>query len=78
MTKTSHPEPHAYVVRIYRRTAQWLAGCVEDVRSGRVSPFGSPAELWAAIGGPTPSTPADSSTAPQQAPQSTPTTEPRR
>lgn len=77
MTKTSHPEPHSYVVRVYRRTAQWLAGCVEDVRSGRVSPFGSPAELWAAIGGPASSAPADSA-ALQQAPEPTPTTEPRR
>jgi hypothetical protein len=56
MTKPLHPEPHSYVVRVYRRTAQWLAGCVEDVHTGRVSPFGTPAELWAAIGGPHAST----------------------
>jgi hypothetical protein len=52
MTKHSHTEPKSYVVRVYRRTARWFAGCVEDVRSGRVRQFRTAADLWAAIGGP--------------------------
>jgi hypothetical protein len=53
MTKPTHNEPRSYVVRVYRRTARWFAGHVEDVRSGQVRPFRSSHELWSAIGGPT-------------------------
>ena len=52
MKKHFANEPRSYVVRVYRRTARWFAGCVEDVRSGRVQPFHSANELWSAIGGP--------------------------
>jgi hypothetical protein len=52
MTKPNRNEPRSYVVRVYRRTARWFAGSVEDVRSGQVRPFRSAGELWAAIGGP--------------------------
>lgn len=57
MTKPTRNEPRSYVVRVYRRTARWFAGHVEDVRSGRVRPFRSAHELWSAIGGPTRLTP---------------------
>jgi hypothetical protein len=52
MTKPTRNEPRSYVVRVYRRTARWFAGHVEEVRSGKVRPFRSAHELWAAIGGP--------------------------
>jgi hypothetical protein len=52
MTKLNRNEPRSYVVRVYRRTARWFAGYVEDVRSGQVRPFSSAHELWSAIGGP--------------------------
>ena len=52
MTKPTRNEPRSYVVRVYRRTARWFAGHVEDVRSGQMRPFRSAQELWAAIGGP--------------------------
>lgn len=52
MTKSFKNEPRSYVVRVYRRTARWFAGCVEDVRTGRVQSFRSASELWSAIGGP--------------------------
>jgi hypothetical protein len=52
MTKLNRNEPRSYVVRVYRRTACWFAGYVEDVRSGQVRPFSSAHELWSAIGGP--------------------------
>jgi hypothetical protein len=52
MTKLIRNEPRSYVVRVYRRTARWFAGYVEDVRSGQVRPFRSAHELWSAIGGP--------------------------
>ena len=51
MTKIARNEPRSYVVRVYRRTTRWFAGCVEDVRSGQVRPFHSAQELWSAIGG---------------------------
>lgn len=56
MTKLNRNEPRSYVVRVYRRTARWFAGYVEDVRSGQVRPFRSAHELWSAIGGPARST----------------------
>jgi hypothetical protein len=52
MTKPTRNEPRSYVVRVYRRTARWFAGHVEDVRSGQTRPFRSAQELWSAIGGP--------------------------
>ena len=52
MTKPTRNEPRSYVVRVYRRTARWFAGYVEDVRSGQKRPFRSAHELWSAIGGP--------------------------
>jgi hypothetical protein len=52
MTKSTRNEPRSYVVRVYRRTARWFAGSVEDVRSGQLRPFRSAQELWSAIGGP--------------------------
>jgi hypothetical protein len=52
MTKPIRNEPRSYVVRVYRRTARWFAGYVEDVRSGQVRSFRSAHELWSAIGGP--------------------------
>jgi hypothetical protein len=52
MTKINRNEPRSYVVRVYRRTARWFAGYVEDVRSGQKRPFNSAQELWSAIGGP--------------------------
>ena len=52
MTKPTRNEPRSYVVRVYRRTARWFAGHVEDVRSGQMRPFRSAQELWSAIGGP--------------------------
>lgn len=52
MTKITRNEPRSYVVRVYRRTARWFAGYVEDVRSGQVRPFRSALELWSAVGGP--------------------------
>ena len=52
MTKPLRNEPRSYVVRVYRRTARWFAGSIEDVRSGQVRPFRSALELWSAIGGP--------------------------
>jgi hypothetical protein len=52
MTKLTRNEPRSYVVRVYRRTARWFAGHVEDVRSGHMRPFRSAQELWSAIGGP--------------------------
>jgi hypothetical protein len=52
MTKITRNEPRSYVVRVYRRTARWFAGYVEDVRSGQVRPFRSAHELWSAVGGP--------------------------
>ena len=52
MTKPTRNEPRSYVVRVYRRTARWFAGHVEDVRSGQMRPFRSAHELWSAIGGP--------------------------
>jgi hypothetical protein len=52
MSKLNRNEPRSYVVRVYRRTARWFAGYVEDVRTGQVRPFRSAHELWSAIGGP--------------------------
>lgn len=52
MSPRHPPEPRSYVVRVYRRGPEALAGSVEDVRTGRSRAFASAAELWRAIGGP--------------------------
>jgi hypothetical protein len=36
---------YSYVIRIYRRDGEALAGLVEDVRTSRTAPFQSLAEL---------------------------------
>jgi hypothetical protein len=42
---------HSYVVRVYRRDAEALAGLVEDVQTARTAPFRSLAELCDVIAG---------------------------
>ena len=44
-------EIYSYVIRIYRRDAESLAGVVEDVQSSRTVPFQSLAELWEVLSG---------------------------
>lgn len=39
----------SYVVRIYRRDRRVVAGVVEDVQTGKSTPFRSFADLWAAL-----------------------------
>jgi hypothetical protein len=52
MRKTpNYRRPRSYVVRIYRQSANRLAGQVEDIQNGLILPFRSAAELWLAIGG---------------------------
>lgn len=52
MRKTpNYRRPRSYVIRIYRQSANRLAGQVEDIQSGLILPFRSSAELWLAIGG---------------------------
>jgi hypothetical protein len=41
------PKP-TFIVRLYRETRP-AAGVVEDVRSGRRTPFGNSEELWNAL-----------------------------
>ena len=36
----------SYVVRVYRQEADGVAGVVESVETGDVTPFRSPDELW--------------------------------
>jgi hypothetical protein len=50
-TRRYDREPRSYVIRVYRRSTRLLSGCVQDVRSGKTSPFQSMRELWSAIGG---------------------------
>lgn len=42
---------HSYVIRVYRRDADALAGLVEDVQSGRSAPFQSLPELCELLSG---------------------------
>lgn len=42
----------SFVIRIYRRDRQGIAGLVEDVRTGKSTPFSSLATLWAALTAP--------------------------
>ena len=44
-------EIRSYLVRIYRHDAEALAGVVEDVRSSRITPFQSLAELCQVLSG---------------------------
>lgn len=44
-------EIHSYVIRIYRRDAESLAGVVEDVQGSRSAPFQSLAELCELLSG---------------------------
>jgi hypothetical protein len=44
-------EIDSYVIRIYRRDADALAGVVEDVQSSRTAPFQSLAELCEVLSG---------------------------
>ena len=39
----------SFVIRIYRRDRQGIAGLVEDVNTGHATPFSSLATLWAAL-----------------------------
>jgi hypothetical protein len=39
----------SFVIRVYRQSARDFAGVVEDVRTGRSTPFHGFAELWAAL-----------------------------
>lgn len=55
----------SYVVTVYRRQADLVAGTVQDVRSGRTVPFQDMEELWQAIGR-SPSGRASSSSRPQE------------
>ncbi|GAA4359769.1 hypothetical protein GCM10023165_56250 [Variovorax defluvii] len=44
-------EIRSYLVRVYRHDADSLAGVVEDVRSSRIVPFQSLAELCLVLSG---------------------------
>jgi len=44
-------EIRSYLIRVYRQDAQALAGVVEDVRSSRIAPFQSLAELCDVLSG---------------------------
>jgi hypothetical protein len=43
--------PHAFIVRVYRCTADGLAGQVQDTLTGRIRVFRCMEELWTALGG---------------------------
>jgi hypothetical protein len=40
-----------FVIRVYRRDTDAVAGVLEDVRSSRCAPFKSAADLWQLISG---------------------------
>ena len=42
----------SYVVRVYRQESDGVAGVVESVETGDVTPFRSPDELWATLSRP--------------------------
>jgi len=42
----------SYVVRVYRQEAEGVAGVVESVETGNLSPFRSSDELWATLSRP--------------------------
>lgn len=42
-------ELRSYVVRVYRQQEDGVAGVVESVATGQLTPFRSPAELWAIV-----------------------------
>jgi hypothetical protein len=39
----------SYVVRLYRRELEGIAGMVESVETGEATPFRSPDELWSVL-----------------------------
>jgi hypothetical protein len=41
----------SYVIRIYRRDADAIAGVIEDVRSNHTAAFKSLADLWQVLSG---------------------------
>ncbi|AVP97177.1 hypothetical protein C7S18_08210 [Ahniella affigens] len=40
---------YSFVVRIYRRNQDHIAGVVEDVKTGRAQPFHSITDLWGLV-----------------------------
>ena len=42
----------SYVVRVYRQESDGVAGVIESVETGEVTPFRSSDELWAALSRP--------------------------
>lgn len=42
------PQP-TFIVRLYRQAQHEMTGVVEDVRSGRHTPFANAEELWRAL-----------------------------
>lgn len=42
-------ELRSYVVRVYRQESEEVAGVVESVAVGTITPFRTPDELWAAV-----------------------------
>jgi hypothetical protein len=49
--KPADSAPRSYVVRIYRRTPESLAGQVQDVLTGQTWVFRTLSGLWRALGG---------------------------
>ena len=39
----------SYVVRVYRHESDDLAGVIESIETGHVTPFRTAAEVWAAL-----------------------------
>jgi hypothetical protein len=66
----------SFIVRIYRRERRDIVGVVEDVRSGRATPFSSIASLWVALTRPGRTAPADASATPAAADEPSPRNEP--
>jgi hypothetical protein len=52
--RSAYRHPRTHIVRVYRQSAHTIVGHVEEVRTGLVRPFRTPAELWRAIRGTTP------------------------
>ena len=42
---------YSFVIRIYRRDADAIAGVIEDVRTSRTAAFTSIADLWIVLSG---------------------------
>jgi hypothetical protein len=45
----------SYVVRVYRQQSDGVAGVIESVETGDITPFRSSDELWATLSRPHPS-----------------------